>query len=38
MDIKLPDCWLISIRPPKEDEDISQIESLPLKQPATLSA
>ena len=38
MDIKLPDCWLIPIRPPKEDEDLSQIESLPLKQPVTLSA
>ena len=38
MDIKLPDCWLIPIRPPKEDEDISQIESVPLKQPATLTA
>ena len=38
MDIKLPDCWLIPIRPPKEDEGLSQIESLPLKQPVTLSA
>jgi len=38
MDIKLPDCWLIPIRSPKEDKDISQIESLPLKQPATVSA
>jgi len=35
--IKHPDCWLIPIRPPKEDEDICQIESSPLKQPATLS-
>jgi hypothetical protein len=36
--IKHPDCWLLPIRPPKEDEDLSQIESLPLKQPVTLSA
>ena len=36
--IKHPDCWLLPIRPPKEDEDISQIETLPIKQPASLTA
>ena len=38
MDIKLPDCWLIPIRPPEEDKDIVVIESLPLKQQMPLTA
>jgi hypothetical protein len=35
MDIKLPDCWLIPIRPPKDDADTVVIETLQLPQPAT---
>jgi hypothetical protein len=38
MDIKLPDCWLIPIRPPEEDKDIVVDESLPLKQHMPLAA
>jgi hypothetical protein len=38
MDIKLPDCWLIPIRPPEEDKDIVVNESLPLKQKIPLTA
>jgi hypothetical protein len=36
--IKHPDCWLLPIRPPKEEEGISQIESFPITQPETLIA
>ena len=36
--IKHPDCWLLPIRPPKEDEGISQIESFPITQLETLIA
>ena len=36
--IKHPDCWLLPIRPPKEDDDISQIESFLINQPETLIA
>ena len=31
MDIKLPDCWLIPIRPPEEDKDTVVNKNLPLK-------
>jgi hypothetical protein len=35
MNIKLPDCWLIPIRPPEDDIDTVEIENLQLPQPAT---
>jgi hypothetical protein len=35
MNIKLPDCWLIPIRPPEDDVDTVEIENLQLPQPAT---
>lgn len=35
MNIKLPDCWLIPIRPPKDEVDTVEIEKLQLPQPAT---
>ena len=38
MDIKLPDCWLIPIRPPEEDKDTVVNKSLPLKQKMPLTA
>jgi hypothetical protein len=38
MDIKLPDCWLIPISPPKEDTDIVINESSPRKQQMPLAA
>ena len=31
MDIKLPDCWLIPIRPPEGDKDTVVNKNLPLK-------
>lgn len=34
MNIKLPDCWLIPIRPPEDDVDTVEIENLQLPQPA----
>jgi hypothetical protein len=38
MDIKLPDCWLIPIRPSEEDTDTVVNESLPRKQQIPLAA
>ena len=38
MDIKLPDCWLIPIRPPEEDTDTVVNESLTRKQQMPLAA
>ena len=38
MDIKLPDCWLIPIRPSKEDTDTVVNESFTLKQQMPLAA
>ena len=37
-DIKLPDCWLLPIRPPEEEKDTVEIESLDLKRLATATA
>ena len=37
-DIKLPDCWLLPIRPPEEEKDTVEIESLDLKLQATSTA
>jgi len=34
MNIKLPDCWLIPIRPSEDDLDTFEIENLQLPQPA----
>jgi hypothetical protein len=34
MNIKLPDCWLIPIRPSEDDVDTFEIENLQLPQPA----
>ena len=34
MNIKLPDCWLIPIRPSEDDVDTFDIENLQLPQPA----
>ena len=38
MDIKLPDCWLIPIRPPEVDKDTFVNESLPLNQQVPITA
>lgn len=37
-DIKLPDCWLLPIRPPEDEIDTVEIESLDLKRRATSTA
>jgi len=37
MDIKLPDCWLIPIRPPEEDKYTVVNENLPLEQQIPLA-
>ena len=37
-DIKLPDCWLLPIRPPEDEKDTVEIESLDLKRHATSTA
>jgi len=37
MDIKLPDCWLIPIRPPEEDKDTVVNENLPIEQQIPLA-
>ena len=37
-DIKLPDCWLLPIRPPEGEQDAVEIESLDFKQHATSTA
>jgi hypothetical protein len=34
-DIKLPDCWLLPIRPPEDEKDTVEIKSLDLKLHAT---
>jgi hypothetical protein len=35
--IRMPDCWLIPIRPPEDDADTMTIERLEIKRPLTLS-
>jgi len=37
-EIRMPDCWLIPIRPPEDDVDTVEIENLQLPQPALLLA
>jgi hypothetical protein len=37
-DIKLPDCWLLPIRPPEDEKDTVEIKSLELKLHATSTA
>lgn len=37
-DIKLPDCWLLPIRPPEDEKDTVEIEILDLKRRATSTA
>lgn len=37
-DIKLPDCWLLPIRPPEDEKDTVEIEGLDLKRRATSTA
>lgn len=36
--IRMPDCWLIPIRPPEDDVDTVAIESLNIQQPDKLNA
>jgi hypothetical protein len=36
--IKLPDCWLIPIRPPEDEKSSVEIVSLDLKRPETSTA
>ena len=36
--IRMPDCWLIPIRPPVDDVDTVAIESLNIQEPETLNA
>lgn len=36
--IKLPDCWLLPIRPPEDEKDMVEIESLDFKRRATSTA
>jgi hypothetical protein len=37
-DIKLPDCWLLPIRPPEDEIDMVEIESFDLKRRAKANA
>jgi hypothetical protein len=37
-DIKLPDCWLLPIRPPEDEKNTVEIESLDHKQRETSTA
>jgi len=36
--IRHPDCWLVPIRPPEENEETEIIESLKIQQPDTFNA